>query len=96
MKRQKSSAFVKNFKHKYTNDKNYCKVKDHCHYAGKYKDAVHSKCNLKYSISNEIHVVFHNESNYDYQFIIKELAKELEREFIFYEKTLKNTKPFQF
>ena len=47
MKRQKSSAFVKNFKHKYTNDKNYCKVKDHCHYAGKYKDAVHSKCNLK-------------------------------------------------
>ena len=30
---------------------------------------------------NEIPVVFHNSSNYDYHFIIKELAKEFEGQF---------------
>ena len=46
------------FKHKYTNDKNYRKVRDHRDYTGKYRDAAHSICNLKYSISKEIPVVF--------------------------------------
>ena len=32
-------------------------------------------------MSNEIPVVFHNGSNYDYHFIIKELANEFERKF---------------
>ena len=27
------------------------KVRDHCHYTGKYRGAAHSNCNLKYSIS---------------------------------------------
>ena len=31
--------------------------------------------------SNEIPIVFHRVSNYDYHFIIKELANEFEREF---------------
>ena len=30
---------------------------------------------------NEIPVVFHRDSNYDYHFIIKELAKEFEGQF---------------
>ena len=30
---------------------------------------------------NEIPVVFHNGSNYDYHFIIKELVNEFERQF---------------
>ena len=30
---------------------------------------------------NEISVVFHNDSNYDYHFIIKELANEFEGQF---------------
>ena len=33
---------------------------------------------LKYSIPKEIPVAFHNRSNNDYCFIIKELAKEFE------------------
>ena len=33
------------------------------------------------NIAKEISVVFHNRSNYNYCFIIKELAKEFEREF---------------
>ena len=42
------------------------------------KDTVHSICNLKYSIPKEITVVFHNESNYDYHFIKRELVEEFE------------------
>ena len=69
------------FVHKYTNDKNYHKVRDHCHYTDKYRGAEHSICNLKYSIPQEILVVFHNGSNYVYRFIIKEATKESEGKF---------------
>ena len=62
-------------------DKKYCKVRYHCHYTGKYKSAVHSTCNLKYSVPKKIHIVFHNESNYDYHFIIKESAVEFKKQF---------------
>ena len=53
---------------------NYWKIRDHYHYTGKYRGATHSICNLAFQISNQIPVVFHNVSNYDYHFIIKELA----------------------
>ena len=52
------------------------KVRDHCHYTGKYRGAAHSICNLCYKISKEIPVAFHNGSAYDYHFIIKQLARE--------------------
>ena len=57
------------------------KIKDHCHYTGKYRGAGNDTCNLRYKIPKEIPVVFHNGSNYDYHFIIKELAEESEGEF---------------
>ena len=57
------------------------KVRDHCHYMGKYRGAAHDICNLRYKIPKEIPVVFHNGSAYDYHFIIKELAEEFEGEF---------------
>ena len=60
---------------------NYRKVRDHCHYTGKYRGAAHSTCNLKFNVPNEIPVVFYNVSNYDYHFIIKELANEFGRKF---------------
>ena len=59
-------------------DKNYRKVRDHCEFTGKYRGAVHNICNLRFNIPNEIPIVFHNGSNYDYLFIIKELANEFE------------------
>ena len=72
----------KKFKHKYINGKNcYHKVKDHCHYTCKYRDAAHSIFDLKYSTPKEIPVIFHNGLNYDYHFVIKELGKEFEEEF---------------
>ena len=43
--------------------------------------ATHSICNLRYKISKEITVAFHDVSTYDYHFIIKELAKEFEGQF---------------
>ena len=62
-------------------NKKYCKVRDQCHYTEEYRGAVHSICNLKYSVPKKISLVFHNESNYDYHFIIKELMEELEKQF---------------
>ena len=40
------------------------KVRDHCHYTGKYREAAHSSCNLMYRIPR-----------YDAHLFIKELAK---------------------
>ena len=55
------------------------KVKDHCHYTGKYRGAARNICNLRYKTPKEI--VFHNGSTYDYHFIIKEFAKEFKEQF---------------
>ena len=60
------------------NNKKYHKVKDHCHYTGKYRSAAHDICNLRYKITKEIPVVLHNGSTFDYHFTIKELAEEFE------------------
>ena len=62
-------------------DKKHYKVRDHCHYTGKYRGAAHNICNLRYKIPKEIPVVFHNGSTYDYHFIIKELVKEFDGNF---------------
>ena len=62
-------------------DKNNRKVRDHCHYTDKYRDAAHSICKLIFNVPSEIPVVFYNSSNCDYHFIIKKLAKEREGQF---------------
>ena len=59
-----------------TIDKKNYKVRDHCHYTGKYRGAAHNVCILRYKVPKEIPVVFHNGSTYDYDFIIQELVKE--------------------
>ena len=63
------------------NDKKNYKVRDHCHYTGKYRGAAHNICNLRYKVPKEIPIVFHNGSKYDYHFIIKELVNEFEGKF---------------
>ena len=73
-------------------DKKHYKVRDHCHYTGKYREAAHNICNLRYKIPKEIPIVFQNGSTYDYHFIIKELVKEFEGNFeCLGENTEKNT-----
>ena len=64
-----------------TNDKKNYKVRDHCHYTGKYRGAAHNICNLRYKILKEIPIVFHNGSTYDYHFILKTLVKEFDGNF---------------
>ena len=57
------------------NYKNRKKVKDHCHYTGKFRGAAHSKCNLNYKVPKDIPIIIHNAS-YDTHFIINKLAEE--------------------
>ena len=72
---------IKKFEHKCTNDKIYRRLKDNCYYTSKYGGAAVSICKLKYSIPKEIRMIFHDELNYDYHFVIKKLAKEFQGEF---------------
>ena len=62
-------------------DFNNDKVRDHCHFTGKYRGAAHNTCNLRYKIPKNIPVIFHNGSTYDCHFIIKELACEFDGNF---------------
>ena len=55
-------------------DKNKKKVKDHCHFTGRYRGAAHNKCNLDYRKPNFTPVVFHNLSGYDSHLFIKNLG----------------------
>ena len=57
------------------------KVRDHCHFTGKYRGAAPNKCNMSYKITKYIPAIFHNGSTYDYHLIIKELGKEFDGEF---------------
>ena len=81
-------------KKNFPNDKNFWKVKDHCHYTGKYRGAAHSTCNLKFYVLNEIPVAFHSDSNYDYHFIIKELANKFKGQFECIGENTENSKVF--
>ena len=60
--------------------KNQVKVRDHDHYTGKFRGAAHLICNLRYSTQIDIPVFFHNGTNYDFNLIITELAKEFRSE----------------
>ena len=50
------------------------KVRDHCHYTGKFRGALHSKCNLRLRKGNTIPVFFHNLEGYDSHLFVKRLA----------------------
>ena len=76
--REKNFCTDKNDENKF---KIYHKVRDHCHYTGKFRGAAHNISNLRYKILKKIPIVFHNASTHDYYFIIKQLAIEFKGEF---------------
>ena len=66
--REKNATYVKKsfvmIKIKKMKFKLYKKVRDHCHYTGKFRGAAHSICNLRYKVPQEIPVKIHNGSKY--------------------------------
>ena len=58
---------------------NRTKVKDHCHYTGKFRGPAHSIFNLKYKVPKEIPIIIHN-ATYDTHFMLNELAIEFKGE----------------
>ena len=50
------------------------KVRDHCHFTGRYRGAAHNKCNFLYRKLNFTPVVFHNLSGYDSHLFVKNLG----------------------
>ncbi|XP_062141781.1 uncharacterized protein LOC133849675 [Drosophila sulfurigaster albostrigata] len=51
------------------------RVKDHCHFTGRYRGAAHNSCNLNYKTGDFIPVFFHNFSKYDSHLFVKELGE---------------------
>lgn len=51
------------------------KVRDHCHFTGKYCGAAHNSCNLQCRKPMILPVIFHNLQGYDSHLFIKQLAK---------------------
>jgi len=50
------------------------RVRDHCHFTGKFRGAALHACNLKYKVPKFIPVFFHNITRYDCHLFIKDLA----------------------
>ena len=81
---------------KLAESKKYWKLRDHCHFTGKYRSATHSVYNLKFNVPNDIPAVFQSGSNHDYHFILKELASKFEGQFECLEENTEKHKAFSF
>ena len=51
------------------------KVRDHCHFTGKFRGAAHNICNLQFEKPKFTPVIFHNLSGYDAHLFVKNLGK---------------------
>ena len=56
------------------------RVRDHCHYTGRYRGAAHNSCNLKYRKPESVSVFFHNLTGYDSHLFIKKLGSPDKKE----------------
>ena len=61
-----------------------------------FRGAAHSIYNLRYKTPDEIPIVFHNGSTYDYNFIIHKLAKEFDGQIEFLGENTEKNITFQF
>ena len=82
MKIKKSVIFIKkNLKINIWKIKKHRQLRDHCHYTEECRGAAHSMSNLNIVYLKKIPIMFHNGCNYNYHFIIKELAEEFKKQF---------------
>ena len=51
------------------------KVRDQCHFKGKYCGVAHNKCNLEFRKPKFTPVIFHNLSGYDSHLFVKNLGR---------------------
>ena len=51
------------------------KVREHCHFTGKYRGAAHNQCNLQFKKPKFTPVIFHNLSGYDAHLFVKNLGR---------------------
>jgi len=51
------------------------KVRDHCHYSGKFQGAAHDQCNLLFRKPKHVPVILHNLAGYDSHLFISSLGK---------------------
>ena len=49
------------------------KVRDHCHVTGRFRCAVHNKCNINLRLPKKLPIIFHNLQRYDDHLIFKDL-----------------------
>ena len=54
------------------------KVRDHCHYSGKYRSPAHNNCTLRHRVPSYIPVIAHDSAGYDTHLFVKELAKHFD------------------
>ena len=53
---------------------NLTKVRDHCHFSGKFRGAAHASCNLEFKRPKFTPVFFHNLQNYDAHLFVRALG----------------------
>ena len=66
------------------------RVRDHRHVTGKYRGSAHQDCNLNFSLTQKIPVVFHNLKGYDSHFIMQEIGEIVKKNAYFDEKGKKH------
>ena len=66
------------------------RVRDHCHVTGEYRGSAHEDCNLNFTLTNKIPVVFHNLKGYDSHFIMQEIGDIVKKNVYFDEEGKKH------
>ena len=56
------------------------RVRDHCHFTGRYRGPAHNCCNLQYRKPESVSVFFHNLSGYDSHLFIKKIGSSDKKE----------------
>ena len=51
------------------------KIRDHCHFTGKFRGAAHGQCNLALKKDKTVPVGFHNGTKYDFHLLVRELGR---------------------